>query len=90
MPPADSSRCKKTPGSAGVRSLPEEFLTRVKVLYPDTFRIILSGYTDLATVTSAINEGAIYKFLTKPWNDGALRRDIRQAFRLHSEQHVAA
>jgi hypothetical protein len=56
-----------------------EFLTRVKALYPDTIRIVLSGYTDLATVTGVINEGAIYKFLTKPWNDDALRHDIRQA-----------
>jgi FixJ family two-component response regulator len=67
-----------------------EFLIRVKALYPDTIRIVLSGYTDLATVTSVVNEGAVYKFLTKPWNDDALRRDIRQAFRLHSEHGVAA
>src|SRR5690606_13449371 len=46
-----------------------EFLGRVKTLYPDTVRMVLSGYTDLATVTDAINRGAIYRFLTKPWND---------------------
>ena len=65
-----------------------EFLTRVKALYPDTIRIVLSGYTDFATVTNVINEGAIYKFLTKPWNDEALRSDIRQAFRLYSEHRL--
>ena len=58
-----------------------EFLSRVKALYPDTVRIMLSGYTDLKVVTDAINEGAIYKFLTKPWEEDALREDIRQAFR---------
>ncbi len=63
-----------------------EFLGRVKMLYPDTVRLVLSGYTDLATVTEAINRGAIYRFLTKPWNDDELREHIRQAFRTHDEQ----
>ena len=63
-----------------------EFLGRVKMLYPDTVRMVLSGYTDLATVTDAINRGAIYRFLTKPWNDDELREHIRQAFRTHAER----
>lgn len=57
-----------------------EFLSRVKDLYPDTVRIVLSGYTDLECITDAINKGAIYKFLTKPWEDDLLRRNIREAF----------
>jgi response regulator RpfG family c-di-GMP phosphodiesterase len=57
-----------------------DFLRRVKALYPKTFRIVLSGYTELESVTSAINEGAIYKFLTKPWDDEQLRENIREAF----------
>lgn len=61
-----------------------EFLGRVKELYPDTVRMVLSGYTDLATVTDAINRGAIYRFLTKPWNDEDLREHIREAFRTHA------
>ncbi|WP_129135860.1 EAL domain-containing protein [Luteimonas sp. YGD11-2] len=63
-----------------------EFLGRVKMLYPDTIRLVLSGYTDLATVTDAINRGAIYRFLTKPWDDAELREHIRQAFRTHDTQ----
>lgn len=58
-----------------------EFLTRVRDLYPDTIRMVLSGYTDLATITDAINKGAIYRFLTKPWNDDELRGNVREAFR---------
>ena len=58
-----------------------EFLSRVRDLYPDTIRIILSGYTDLDTVTGAVNRGAIYKFLTKPWDDDQLRDQLREAFR---------
>ncbi|NOR52184.1 MAG: response regulator [Gammaproteobacteria bacterium] len=60
-----------------------EFLSRVRELYPDTVRIMLSGYTDLNSVTDAINHGAIYKFLTKPWDDETLIESIRQAF-----QHI--
>ncbi|AKC88451.1 EAL domain-containing protein [Pseudoxanthomonas suwonensis] len=67
-----------------------EFLGRVKMLYPDTVRMVLSGYTDLATVTDAINRGAIYRFLTKPWNDDELREHIRQAFRTHQERQPLA
>nr|WP_232230317.1 EAL domain-containing protein [Halomonas sp. 1513] len=58
-----------------------EFLHRAKGLYPDTIQIVLSGYTDLKTVTEAVNEGAIYKFLTKPWDDDELRLVVKQAFR---------
>ncbi|MFC0677106.1 EAL domain-containing protein [Lysobacter korlensis] len=63
-----------------------EFLTRVRDLYPDTVRMVLSGYTDLATITEAINLGAIYRFLTKPWNDDELREHIRDAFRAHERR----
>ena len=64
-----------------------EFLSLVKDLYPDTIRIVLSGYTDLKSVTDAINQGAIYKFLTKPWDDEQLRQNNNQAFREHHTAH---
>lgn len=60
-----------------------EFLGRVKALYPDTVRMVLSGYAELETVVEAVNEGAIYKFLTKPWRAGQLREHIRDAFQYH-------
>jgi FixJ family two-component response regulator len=56
------------------------FLSEVKRSYPNTVRLMLSGYTEVGAVTEAINEGAIYKFLTKPWDDGQLRANIREAF----------
>ena len=76
-----------------------EFLHRVKDRYPQTKRIVLSGYTDLQSITEAINRGAIYKFLTKPWNDAELLALLESAFaefelgaenqRLHDElQHA--
>ena len=67
---------QRMPSSSGT-----EFLSKVKEMYPDTVRLVLSGYTDLATVTDAINRGAIYRFLTKPWDDEELRRQVQEAFR---------
>jgi diguanylate cyclase (GGDEF)-like protein/PAS domain S-box-containing protein len=67
---------QRMPGMNGT-----EFLDRVKGLYPDTFRIILSGYTDLESILQAINHGAIYRFYTKPWDNKTLRDNVREAFR---------
>jgi CheY-like chemotaxis protein len=67
---------QRMPGMSGT-----EFLNIVKELYPDTVRIILSGYTDLEVVTESVNRGAVFKFLTKPWNDDLLREQVRDAFR---------
>ncbi len=57
-----------------------EFLSRVKRLYPDVVRIILSGYTDLKLIAEAFNQGAIYKYITKPWDDGEVLGIVREAF----------
>lgn len=62
-----------------------EFLARVRQLYPESIRIILTGHTDIDLITGAINRGAIYKFLTKPWDDDQLREEIREAFRRAKE-----
>jgi diguanylate cyclase (GGDEF)-like protein/PAS domain S-box-containing protein len=59
-----------------------EFLSRVKELYPNTIRIVLSGYSEVETITQAVNRGAIYKFFTKPWDDAELRKELREAFRV--------
>ncbi|WP_313919813.1 EAL domain-containing protein [Tahibacter sp.] len=59
-----------------------EFLSRVKDLYPDTVRLILSGYSDFASLTEAVNRGAVYRYVAKPWDDEELRRMVREAFRM--------
>ena len=69
---------QRMPGMNGT-----DFLSKVKEMYPDTVRMVLSGHTDVATVTDAINRGAIYKFLTKPWDDDELRKQIGEAFRTY-------
>ena len=65
---------QRMPGMSGT-----EFLARVKDDYPDVLRVILSGYTDVDSITESINKGHIYKFFLKPWNDHTLKLEIRQA-----------
>lgn len=50
-----------------------ELLKRVKALHPHTIRIMLTGEADTGAVLGAINDGAVYKFILKPWNDDDLR-----------------
>ncbi|MCD6562139.1 MAG: response regulator [Deltaproteobacteria bacterium] len=56
-----------------------EFLGIVKDNYPDTIRVILSGYTEIDSITELINKGHIYKFFLKPWNDQNLKLEIKHA-----------
>jgi diguanylate cyclase (GGDEF)-like protein/PAS domain S-box-containing protein len=67
----------RMPGMSGI-----ELLSRVRDLYPHTRRIILSGYSDISLLTDAINRGAVWKFISKPWEDDALKAEIRHAFAL--------
>lgn len=55
-----------------------EFLSEVRRRWPQTERIILSGYADTAAIVAAINEGQIYKFIGKPWNDDELMLTIKE------------
>jgi len=66
---------QRMPGMTGT-----EFLTKVRERFPDTVRVVLSGYTELNSVTDAINRGAVYKFLTKPWENDLLRANVEEAF----------
>lgn len=61
-----------------------EFLKSVYQCWPDTVRIILSGYADAGAIVSAINEGQIYKFIPKPWNDTELRVTIQNGLERYS------
>jgi len=57
-----------------------EFLQKVKELYPNTVRVILSGYADAGVIVEAINRGEVFRFLPKPWDDEELKVTIRQCF----------
>ncbi|MCR8723111.1 sigma-54-dependent transcriptional regulator [Frigidibacter sp. ROC022] len=67
----------RMPGKTGV-----EFLSEVREKWPETVRIIITGYTETADMIAAINDAGIYQFLTKPWHPDQLVMAARNASRL--------
>ncbi|WAL58505.1 response regulator [Thermocoleostomius sinensis] len=61
-----------------------EFLSLTATQYPDTIRIILTGYTDVEDLVDAINAGKVFKYVTKPWDDNELKAVVRQAVDTHN------
>jgi response regulator RpfG family c-di-GMP phosphodiesterase len=60
-----------------------DFLAQVRDRYPDTTRLLLTGYADLKTVIDAINHGHVFHYITKPWDPDGLRLVLRQACARH-------
>jgi len=56
-----------------------EFLRRTVSDFPDTVRIILTGFTDVEDLVEAINSGQVYKYITKPWDPNELKEVVKQA-----------
>lgn len=72
----------RMPGMDGATLLAE-----VQQRWPQCLRILLTGYADITTTVKAINEGQIYRYISKPWDDDELRLIIRQALAFqHSER----
>ena len=69
----------RMPGMTGAQLLKE-----IKNRWPETIRIMLTGYADVQSIMGAVNEGAVYKFITKPWND----EDLRLTVSLALQQYV--
>lgn len=61
-----------------------EFLSLTATQYPDTIRIILTGYTDVVDLVEAINSGKVFKYVTKPWDNEELKAVVRQAVDTHN------
>ena len=55
-----------------------EFLKRAADFRPQTVRILLTGYTEVDTLVDAINSGAVYKFVTKPWSNDDLLQLVKR------------
>ncbi|HYW20480.1 MAG TPA: response regulator [Nodularia sp. (in: cyanobacteria)] len=56
-----------------------EFLSKTVPQFPDTVRIILTGFTDIEDLVEAINAGQVYKYITKPWDPGELKAVVQRA-----------
>jgi response regulator RpfG family c-di-GMP phosphodiesterase len=62
-----------------------DFLAQVRARYPDTVRLLLTGYADLPAVIEAINRGHVFHYITKPWDADGLRLVLRQACERHGQ-----
>lgn len=72
---------QRMPGESGV-----DFLKRVRDLWPDPLRLIISGYTDSEDIIAGLNEAGIYQYITKPWHPDQLRDTVREAAQLFQLQ----
>jgi len=70
---------QRMPGETGI-----EFLESILPVYPDTIRILLTGFSDINAVMGAINRGQVYKYLVKPWADDELKMYIQNALELYN------
>ncbi len=77
----------RMPGMTGA-----ELLKAVRERWPETIRIMLTGYADVNSIMGAVKEGAVYKFITKPWNDEDLRLTVSLALQqyllMHENRHL--
>lgn len=64
-----------------------ELLRKAREIQPDMIRIMLTGHADTGATMAAINEGAVYKFILKPWNDDDLRVTVALALEQHDLIH---
>jgi response regulator RpfG family c-di-GMP phosphodiesterase len=62
-----------------------DFLAQVRERFPETTRLLFTGYADLPAVIDAINQGQVFNYLTKPWEPDELRLALRQATERHAE-----
>ncbi|AOJ08064.1 HD domain-containing phosphohydrolase [Burkholderia mayonis] len=67
-----------------------EFLARARERRPDAMRILLTGYSEIDSAVRAINEAAIYRYLTKPWDDHDLLLTVEQAIEQQRLRREAA
>jgi CheY-like chemotaxis protein len=56
----------------------------IKERYPDTIKIVLSGYTHIGQILATINQGEIYQFITKPWVEADLLTAVRQGLEYYN------
>lgn len=75
----------KMPGMNGV-----QFLAKAKQILPNSSRILITGHADLNVVINSINEGNIFRFLTKPFSDETLFKAINDGLRYNKLQKIEA
>ncbi len=72
---------QRMPRTSGV-----EFLAELRKLYPGIVRVLLTGYSNIDHVIDAINEGHVYRYISKPWNPAELKLFVAQAFEYYESR----
>ena len=62
-----------------------DLLHHVRMQYPDTVRFLVTGNRDLEVAARAVNEGAVHRYFSKPWNDHKLRAALEIVLRVRSQ-----
>lgn len=65
---------QRMPGMLG-----NELLTKIHKKYPKIMRLLLTGFVDKDAIINTINEGEIYRFINKPWNNDDIKKVVREA-----------
>ena len=63
-----------------------QFLEKIAPEFPDTIRMILTGFSDIGVIIDAINSGRVFRYITKPWDENELRMTIENAKQLFGLQ----
>ena len=61
-----------------------DVLQHVRMQYPDTIRFLVTGNQDIEVAARAVNEGAVHRYFSKPWNDDKLRRALEIVLHMHA------
>lgn len=72
---------QRMPGMTGV-----QFLEKTLAEFPDTVRMVLTGFSDMEAIIDVINSGRIFRYITKPWDEHELRMTIENARQMHGLQ----
>jgi len=75
---------QRMPGMCG-----SEFLSLAQQVSPLTVRLLLTGYADFSAVVAALNEGDVFRYISKPWDDNKLVRCVQEAARLSRVSRLA-
>ena len=76
---------QRMPGLTGV-----QMLRQIKEAAPNTVRILLTGYSDLASIVGSINEGEVFRFVSKPWDNQEIQKTVGEAADIAIELAEAA
>jgi signal transduction histidine kinase len=72
---------QRMPNTNGV-----EFLAKLRERYPHIVRVLFTGYSDIDHVIDAINEGHVYRYISKPWKPSELKLFVEQAFEYYESE----